>query len=190
MWRGHPDVPLAIVPYWLLPLVGPWAQPTMARVSWVPGPDESLPPAEGSKSSWSQAPRHTQRWERMCGNGGWWVGGEGACGAAGRDRPPPAAPRCRLLATEKVHYCPANGGYGDGKVDAERPELGRSVLCLPGPPGKGLPQSQASCTNSPRPRQVSGLPCHHLCLQFCVWGKDVSQTFLKRQLHARLQSPG
>lgn len=106
-------MPLAFVPYCLLPLVGPWAQPTTARVSRVPGPDESLPPAEGSKSSWSQAPQHTRCWERMCGNGRRWVGGGGACGAAGRDGPPPAAPRCRLLATEDVRSCPASGAAAE-----------------------------------------------------------------------------
>ena len=61
----------------------------------------------------------------------------------------------------------------DGKVAAERAALGRSVLCLPGPPRKGPPQSQASCTNYPHPQQVRGLRCHHLCSQFCVWRKDV-----------------
>lgn len=175
---GHPDEPLAIVPCCLLPLVGPWAQPTTAHVSWVSGPDDSLPPAEGSRSTWSRAPQHIRgRWVPavlLDQTGllllplavGSWL--QGKC--------IPAQPAGLLQRWEGC--CREACAWQECSVPA-RPSQKRAPS-EPGLPHK-LPSSRAG--------QGPPLPSSLLTV-LCLEEGSLTQTFLKRQLHARLRSPG
>lgn len=66
------------------------------------------------------------------------AGAVGACRAAGPDGPPPAAPRCRLLATGEVHPCPASGAAAEmGRLQQRGLRLAGVFCACPALPEKG-----------------------------------------------------